>query len=78
MTSAAAPAGASAPAGGQLIHVYTQEAVQFNPLLYVNTGVETAVQETVFSALWQVNDPQANIFFTIRSSTYQTCGTSVR
>lgn len=41
---------------GQIIHGYTQEAVQFNPLLYVNTGIETAVQYAVFSTLWQVNE----------------------
>lgn len=47
---------ATAQASGQLIHAYTQEAVQFNPLLYVNTGVETAVQFHVFSTLWQMAD----------------------
>ncbi len=35
----------------------TQEAVNFNPLLYVNTGVETCVEFTVFDSLWKI-DPQ--------------------
>ena len=35
---------------GQVIDAFTQEAVNFNPLLYVNTGVETAVEYSVFDA----------------------------
>ena len=46
-------------APGQCIDAFTQEAVNFNPLLYVNTGVETAVEFSVFDALWQI-DPQGN------------------
>ena len=33
----------------------TQEAVNFNPLLYVNTGVETSVEFIVFDALWKID-----------------------
>ncbi len=33
----------------------TQEAVQFNPLLYVNTGVENVPEACCFDALWNVN-----------------------
>lgn len=48
---------ASAAAAGQLIIGVTQEAVNFNPLLYVNTGVETSVEYIVFDALWKI-DPE--------------------
>src|SRR5438270_7144862 len=43
---ATTPARAAAP--GQLVLGVTQEAVNFNPLLYVNTGVETSVEFIVF------------------------------
>jgi peptide/nickel transport system substrate-binding protein len=46
-------------AAGQCIDAFTQEAVNFNPLLYVNTGCETAVEFSVFDALWQI-DPSGN------------------
>jgi peptide/nickel transport system substrate-binding protein len=49
------PANAAAP--GQCVVGVTQEAVNFNPLLYVNTGVETAVEMTVFDSLWKI-DPE--------------------
>lgn len=52
------PARAAAPSG-QVVDAFTQEAVNFNPLLYVNTGVETAVEFTVFDSLWQL-DPNGN------------------
>ena len=48
---------ARAAASGQVVDAFTQEAVNFNPLLYVNTGVETAVEFTVFDSLWQL-DPK--------------------
>jgi peptide/nickel transport system substrate-binding protein len=48
---------ASAAGAGQCVVGVTQEAVNFNPLLYVNTGVETAVEFTVFDSLWKI-DPQ--------------------
>ena len=48
---------AAAAASGVLIDAFTQEAVNFNPLLYVNTGCETAVEYAVFDTLWQL-DPQ--------------------
>jgi peptide/nickel transport system substrate-binding protein len=35
----------------------TQEAVNLNPLLYVNTGVETCVEFLVFDSLWKI-DPE--------------------
>lgn len=41
---------------GTLIYGVTQEAVNFNPLLYVNTGVETAVEYAVFDAPWKIDD----------------------
>ena len=34
----------------------TQEPVNFNPLLYVNSGVETVPEACVFDALWDVNE----------------------
>ena len=40
---------------GQVIDAFTQEAVNFNPLLYVNTGVETAVEYSVFDAPWKID-----------------------
>ena len=46
---------ARASASGQVVDAFTQEAVNFNPLLYVNTGVETAVEFTVFDSLWQLS-----------------------
>lgn len=39
---------------GQVIDAFTQEAVNFNPLLYVNTGIETAVEYSVFDAPWKI------------------------
>lgn len=55
-TTASVAATVAPELSGQVIHAFTQEAVQFNPLLYVNTGVETAVQMAVFSTLWQINE----------------------
>ena len=49
-------ASAQAAAAGQLVLGVTQEAVNFNPLLYVNTGVETSVEFMVFDALWKIDD----------------------
>jgi peptide/nickel transport system substrate-binding protein len=49
------PRQAHAAAGGQIIDAFTQEAVNFNPLLYVNTGIETAVENSVFDAMWKIN-----------------------
>ncbi len=46
---------ARAAVAGQCIDAFTQEAVNFNPLLYVNTGVETAVEFSVFDALWRID-----------------------
>lgn len=53
----AIPRQARAAGHGQLVDAFTQEAVNFNPLLYVNTGIETAVEYSVFDALWKI-DPQ--------------------
>ena len=50
----ALPRMAVAEATGTLVDAFTQEAVNFNPLLYVNTGVETAVEYAVFDGLWQI------------------------
>jgi peptide/nickel transport system substrate-binding protein len=49
----------AAGAPSQCIDAFTQEAVNFNPLLYVNTGCETAVEFSVFDALWKI-DPAGN------------------
>ncbi len=49
------PRQAKAAVPGQCIDAFTQEAVNFNPLLYVNTGVETAVEYSVFDPLWQID-----------------------
>jgi peptide/nickel transport system substrate-binding protein len=54
----AAPA--QAANAGQLVIGVTQEAVNFNPLLYVNTGVETSVEFIVFDALWKF-DPEGKL-----------------
>ena len=43
------PASAQASVAGQCVLGVTQEAVNFNPLLYVNTGVETSVEFIVFA-----------------------------
>jgi len=50
---------AQAAVTGQCVLGVTQEAVNFNPLLYVNTGVETSVEFIVFDALWKI-DPEGN------------------
>lgn len=50
---------AQAAATGQCVIGVTQEAVNFNPLLYVNTGVETSVEFIVFDSLWKI-DPAGN------------------
>jgi peptide/nickel transport system substrate-binding protein len=50
LTSPARAAGAS-----QCVLGVTQEAVNFNPLLYVNTGVETSVEYIVFDNLWKID-----------------------
>ncbi len=42
-------------AAGQCVLGVTQEAVNFNPLLYVNTGVETSVEYAVFDSLWRID-----------------------
>ena len=41
---------------GTLVFGVTQEAVNFNPLLYVNTGVETSVEFAVFDSLWKIDE----------------------
>ena len=40
----------------RVIVAMTQEAVQFNPLLYVNTGTENVPETCMFDALWDVNE----------------------
>ncbi len=49
------PLAARAATPGQCVLGVTQEAVNFNPLLYVNTGVETSVEFIVFDALWKID-----------------------
>lgn len=39
-----------------IIFAQNQEAVQFNPLLYVNAGIETVPEACCFDALWDVNE----------------------
>lgn len=39
----------------RVIVAMTQEAVQFNPLLYVNTGTENVPETCMFDALWDVD-----------------------
>jgi len=39
-----------------IIFAQNQEAVQFNPLLYVNAGIDTVPEACCFDALWDVND----------------------
>ena len=39
-----------------IISGWSQEAVQFNPLLYSQTGTEGMVETCVFDALWDIND----------------------
>ncbi len=51
----------AAGAAGQCVLGVTQEAVNFNPLLYVNTGVETSVEYIVFDAPWQIG-PDGKFF----------------
>ncbi len=43
-------------AKSNMILATTQEPVQFNPLLYVNMGVENIPEACVFDALWDVNE----------------------
>jgi peptide/nickel transport system substrate-binding protein len=39
-----------------LIFAQNQEPAQFNPLLYVNAGIETVPEACCFDALWDVNE----------------------
>jgi peptide/nickel transport system substrate-binding protein len=47
---------ASGAGKGTIILGVTQEATNFNPLLYVNTGVETIVEVAVFDSPWTINE----------------------
>jgi peptide/nickel transport system substrate-binding protein len=40
----------------RIIFAMSQEPVQFNPLLYVNTGTENVPESCMFDALWDVNE----------------------
>lgn len=46
---------AGTPSGTVVLGV-TQEAVNFNPLLYVNTGIDTIVEVAVFDSPWTINE----------------------
>ncbi len=59
LASGALPARGRAAGRGELVDAFTQEAVNFNPLLYVNTGCETAVEYSVFDAMWKI-DPKGD------------------
>ncbi len=61
LTLGNARVGRAAGAASQCVLGVTQEAVNFNPLLYVNTGVETSVEYIVFDAPWQIG-PDGNFF----------------
>jgi peptide/nickel transport system substrate-binding protein len=50
------PARAQSINRDRIIVAMTQEAVQFNPLLYVNTGTENVPETCMFDALWDVNE----------------------
>ena len=52
----AAPALAQSQNTDRIIFAMSQEPVQFNPLLYVNTGTENVPESCMFDALWDVND----------------------
>lgn len=58
--------GFAAPAIAQqnkdrIIFAMSQEPVQFNPLLYVNTGTENVPESCMFDALWDVDEKGAFI-----------------
>lgn len=50
------PIAASAQNKERIICGMTQEPVQFNPLLYANTGTENVPEACLFDALWDVNE----------------------
>ncbi len=50
------PISATAQNKDRLIIGMTQEPVQFNPLLYANTGTENVPEACMFDALWDVNE----------------------
>src|SRR4030042_918146 len=49
-----APGNASAAKDSVIVGM-TQEPVNFNPLLYVNSGTEEVPEACVFDALWDIN-----------------------
>jgi peptide/nickel transport system substrate-binding protein len=50
----AAPQAAAQEGGGELIVGASQEAVNFNPLLYANTGPETLPEVLMFDSLMKI------------------------
>ena len=50
------PIAATAQNKDRIIIGMTQEPVQFNPLLYANTGTENVPEACLFDALWDVNE----------------------
>ena len=50
------PGSASGQSRDRLILGMSQEPVQFNPLLYVNSGTENVPEAAMFDALWDMND----------------------
>ena len=50
------PISATAQNKDRIIIGMTQEPVQFNPLLYANTGTENVPEACMFDALWDVNE----------------------
>lgn len=53
------PISATAQNKDRIIIGMTQEPVQFNPLLYANTGTENVPEACMFDALWDVDDKGA-------------------
>ena len=61
LLAATGTGGFAAPAIAQqnkdrIIMAMSQEPVQFNPLLYVNTGTENVPESCMFDALWDVDE----------------------
>lgn len=52
----AAPATASIQKGGMVVLISSQDPVNFNPLLYVNTGHDTVIEHLCFAKLWHMNN----------------------
>lgn len=56
LAAAALPRAARAQSRDRIIIAMSQEPVQFNPLLYVNSGTENVPEACMFDALWDVDE----------------------